>query len=261
MTYLDLLMTALYHGLTLTWPLCVDLATDRLFQWAADPVVGPMMKALCGIGAGLAMIVLLNRELRILFRSAYLAVKRRQEGSFGPLLMLLAGSLPVVALDIIAIPNPLSLGWMAASLLVAVGLAFLAADRLGVTVRDLDHLSLASYLIIWLLQAAGGILGIAIQITTIILARLMGCERNQALKLAWLFAIPHLLLGVRDLILAPTAPPGLDALLIGTMSFAAALIGGSVLLTWLKRKGFTAFAVTQIIIGLVMVLSVSSFGR
>jgi len=260
MTYLDLAIAALYQGLALVWPVSGDVAARNLFHWASDPVFAPLLKSIGSVGSGLALTLILNREIYEIFRSAVLAAKGRQEGSVHPLLMLALGSLPLVAVDLFGDPKPEVALWLEAAFVLAGGLALLAADKLGVTIRDLDHLSQINYLVIGLLQALGNVFGVTTLIVAIILGRLMGCERDQSIKLAWLFLIPHLLFGLCGIVTAASPPPVPEAVLVGALSFAAALTGGAMLLAWLRRKGFTAFAVAQIVIGAVLILSVTGFG-
>jgi undecaprenyl-diphosphatase len=260
MTYLDLVTAALYHGLTLVLPLSGDDLAAHMFHWAKEPILAHLLKSITMVGSGLALVIVLKPEIQTLCRSTYLALKRRQEGSFSPLLMLLAGSIPLMIVDFFDAPKLQTGGWIVAGTFVVVGSLLWVADRLGVTVRELDHLSLISYLMIGTLLALGSLVGISGQITAILMARLMGCERDQAVKLAWIFLLPHFFMGLRTIITSPLAPPLLDSVLTGVLSLVVTLIAASCLLVWLKRKTFTVFAVGQIAIGLALVLSVARFG-
>jgi undecaprenyl-diphosphatase len=260
MTYLDLVTAALYHGLTLILPISGDDIAQHLFPWAKDPTLAQLLKSIAMVGSGMGLLAALSNEMHVLFRSTYLALKRRQEGSFTPMLMLLTGSVPLIVLDCLDIPKLQAGGWIIASIFIAIGILFYVADKLGVTVRELDHLSLFSYLMIGILLALGSLVGIAGQIIAISLARLMGCERDQAIKLAWICLLPHFFLGLRVILTSALAPPLLDSALTGTLSLFVTLAAAGGMLVWLKRRTFAAFAIGQIVIGFLLMLSVARFG-
>ncbi|MCP6497894.1 undecaprenyl-diphosphatase, partial [Klebsiella pneumoniae] len=66
------------------------------------------------------------------------------------------------------------------------------ADRLGVTVRRVEHLGWTGAMLIGLLQAAALLPGISRTAITIAAARLMGFERRDAARFSLLLAIPLL---------------------------------------------------------------------
>jgi len=260
MTYLDLVISGLYQGLVMIWPVSGDIVVNHLFTWSADPAVGILIKAICGIGAGLALVLVLHNDLYTVTRSAWVAAKRRQDGSARIFFALLIGAAPLVVMDILSVQPLVLPTWLSGTVLILSGLALFTADKLGVTVRDLDHLSILTYLIIGVMQAGGTTLGIAPQIISVVIARLMGCERDQAARLALLLLIPHLLIGLGGFTHDTALPPATESLLTGTIAFCASLVGASVLLRWLRRHGFGVFAITQIAIGALTILSVTRFG-
>lgn len=258
MTYLDLVISGLYYGLTLVWPISGDSLVTRLALWATDPAFGPLLKPISAVGAGIALI--LNREISTMLRGAILAAKRRQEGSARLLFAVALGAAPLVLLDFFPVAVPTAGHWLSAILLLLSGIAILIADKLGVTVRDLDHISVPTYLSIGIAQAIGSVLGLAPQIVTLVLARLMGCERDQAARMSLLLPIPHLLLGLGAFAHDLPHLPKIEIIVIGAIAFVVSLLAASFLLAWLRRKGFEIFAAAQIAIGAAALLGVARFG-
>ena len=260
MTYLDLVTASLYQGLALVWPWSGEVLTFQLFPWMSDPLIGPTLTAIVGFAAALALMLLLRRELMAIGRNAWAAAKRRQEGSARLLLSILLGALPLLLADYLFPPfGPLP-NWLTAGLILLSGIVFFLADWLGVTVRDMDHISPPAYLIIGLLQAAGWTVGIAPQVTTITVARLMGCERDQAVRIAFLLTIPHLLAGLKGLFSVASLPPLTESLLCGCLAFAVTLLMANLLLGWLRRHSLALPAVSQLFLAGIFVLSVAGFG-
>ncbi len=260
MTYLDLVISGLYQGFVMVWPISGDIIVTRLFSWSTDPAIGSLIKASSGIGAGFALMLVLNKDIYSITRGAWLSTKRRQEGSSRMFLSILIGAAPLVVLDAASIHAPLMPGWLAGSILVGAAALLFAADVLGVTVRDLHHVSVMTFLSLGLVQAGGTILGVAPQISALVIARLLGCERDQAAKLALLVLIPHLLFGLGGFAQGTPLPHLIEIILTGMIAFFAGTLAASLLLAWLRRRGFGVFALAQGIIGLLIALGVPSFG-
>ena len=261
MTYLDLVISSLYQGVAMIGPFSADVLFPRLFPWTNDPTIGPILKAIVSLGAGLALAVLLNKEIFLIGRSAWGAVKHRHDGSLRMLISLLLASAPLVVLDVLS-PHSFDLApSISAALVVLSAIVLFMADKYGVTVREMDHISIPSYLIIGVLLAGSQMIGVAPQLTAIIAARLMGCERDQAARIAFLVIIPHLLAGFGDFFSGPTSPPLAETLLTGTMAFVVALASAALLLNWLYRRSFALPALVQAVVGGLVVLSVTGFSR
>ena len=259
MTYLDLVISGLYRGVALVWPVSGDMLVTRLYAWASDPALAALLRGNAGIGAGLALVVVLRAELFQMINEAWLVAKRRQEGSLRLLLSVLLGAIPLLLAEHLW-SAPLSVApWLSAAALIGSGLVLLIADKLGVTIRDLHHLSVPNYLTIGIVQALASLIGIAPQVAAIAIARLLGCERDQAARLALLLAAPHLLSGLGGLSRGMAIPPLTEMLLTGSVAFITSLIAVNVLLTWLRRRGFGIFAVAQIVLGALTALSVTGF--
>ena len=260
MTYLDLVISGAYYGLTLVWPVSAEPLIARLALWANDPTFGPLLKSISGAGVGLTLILILRHVIFGMLRGGLWAAKRRQEGSARLLFAVVLGAAPLVLLDFFPAKLPLATSWLGAGLLLMSGIAVLIADKLGVTVRQLDHISVPSFLGIGLAQAIGSAIGVAPQIVTVILARLMGCERDQAARMSLLLLIPHLILGLGEFTHQVRPLPQIDMIAIIIISVLTTALSANFLLGWLRRKGFEIFALAQIIIGIVTGLSVARFG-
>ena len=255
MTYLDLVLSCVYQGLALVLPFSGNTLILRLFPWFADPAIGPILNAIIDVGTALALMVILHKEIHAMGRGAWAVLKHRRDGSPRLLLALALGALPLLVLDNLSL-SPIAIpGWMVGALVLVVGALLFLADKLGVTIRDVEHVSVVNYLIIGVLAAAGGYAGLAPQITVIIVARIMGCERDQAARLAFLLVIPHLLTGMGGFFGDAASPPWGETLLVGAMTFSIAGVGACLLLGWLRRHSFAAMAVLQTIVGAVLVLA------
>ncbi|MDP6786306.1 MAG: undecaprenyl-diphosphate phosphatase [Rhodospirillales bacterium] len=136
------------------------------------------------------------------------------------------------------------------------GLVLYVADRRGMTVRRVEHMTLFDALIVGLAQALSLIPGTSRSGITMSAARMLGLERAEAARFSMLLSIPAILgagaLKTRDLYAAGDIQLSLDAALAAGLAFVTALIAIAVLMAWLKRATFTPFVVYRVLLGGVL---------
>ncbi len=133
------------------------------------------------------------------------------------------------------------------------GIVLYAADRLGMTVRRIEHLRFGDALIIGLAQALALIPGTSRSGITMSAARMLGMERVEAARFSMLLSIPAILgagcwMAV-ELYQAGDAALTESAVLAAAMAFIAATIAISALMAWLRRASFTPFVVYRVVLG------------
>ena len=136
-----------------------------------------------------------------------------------------------------------------------IGFGFLlyAADRMGMTVRRIEHLTLRHAFAIGLFQVLALVPGASRSGVTMTAARWLGYERPAAARFAMLMSIPVIAAsgaatGFKvwqqgDLVVAA------DAVLAAALSFAVALIAIAGLLALLRRVSFTPFVIYRLALG------------
>lgn len=258
MTLLDVVVVALIQGIAETWPLGAD-GHLALFLTADIPprsLAAVLAASHAGLAAGLALC--LWRDIA----SMVLGIARMTKGKLDPggqlLINVAVGTMPALAAGglLFSLGGGLSGLTAGAIMLVVLGLVLLAADRLGVTVRRVEHMGWTSAAAIGIVQAVTWLPGVSRTGITIAAARLMGYERQAAARFSLLLAIPlsvaqatfiMVTLG-RDVDLVMSADLALAAGIAGLSSFIAACL----LMAWLNRRGFTPFALWQMALGALM---------
>ena len=133
------------------------------------------------------------------------------------------------------------------------GIVLYVADRRGMTVRRVEHMTLLDALIIGFAQALALIPGASRSGITMSAARMLGLERPEAARFSMLLSIPAILgagvLKTRDLYAAGDVQLSLDAALAAGLAFATALVAIAVLMAWLRRATFTPFVVYRVLLG------------
>ena len=133
------------------------------------------------------------------------------------------------------------------------GLLLYAADRLGLRVRRVEHMTIGAALIIGCAQILALVPGTSRSGITMTAARFLGFERTEAARFSLLLSIPVIigagtLAGV-DLYQMGDAEMNTVTVLAIVFSFVSALIAIAVMMRWLERASFTPFVIYRICLG------------
>ena len=133
------------------------------------------------------------------------------------------------------------------------GLLLLVADRVGMTLRRIEHLKVSDAALIGVAQVLALIPGTSRSGICMTAARMMGLERVDAARFAMLLGIPAILgagaLKGFELWKLDDAKMTMDALLAASFSLVTALISIHIMMIWLRRATFTVFAVYRLLLG------------
>ena len=136
---------------------------------------------------------------------------------------------------------------------IGFGVLLYLADRMGMTILKLEHLTISNALIIGIAQVLALIPGTSRAGITITAARFLGYDRSEAARLSMLMSIPAiggagLLIGLK---LIETGNPVLsrDALIAAVLSFLTALVAIALFLRWLRFAGFGPFVIYRLALG------------
>ena len=146
------------------------------------------------------------------------------------------------------------IGWN----ILGFGILLYIADKLGMTIRKVEHLKIIDAVLIGLAQSLALIPGTSRSGITITMARFLGIERREAAKFSMLLAIPTiaaagLLIGIElhqenDIISLIYA---IDAI---AYSFISSIIAIYLIMWWLGKSTFLPFVIYRIILGTLLLL-------
>ncbi len=179
-------------------------------------------------------------------------------------LYIVAGSIPLILVGFLFkdtvtayLHNVQIVAW------ATIGFAVLlfAADRLGMTVRRIEHMTIGGALFIGLAQVLALIPGTSRTGITMTAARFLGYERPEAARFSMLLGIPAILgagtLAGLDLRAIDDARIGVDAIIGGTIAFAVALATIALMIRWLRRANFTPFVIYRVLLGVAILIWVA----
>lgn len=137
---------------------------------------------------------------------------------------------------------------------IGFGVLLFIADRIGMTVWRVEHLTWVNALAIGLAQVLALIPGTSRSGITMTAGRLMGMERWEAGRFSLILSIPTifaagLLTGVEIRMVDNFDLLGTDALGSAAAGFVAGFIAIAMMMAWLRRAGFTPFVVYRLALG------------
>jgi undecaprenyl-diphosphatase len=214
-----------------------------------------------------AVLVYFHRDLWAILRG-FLGGRSRERKAGRALGFYILVSLPpvLVAGGLLAyfapeiFRSPLIVAWT----MLGFGVVLWLADRIGMTVRRVEHMTFGSALIIGLAQVLALLPGTSRSGITMTAARLLGFERGAAARFSMLMSIPVIVaagaVAARDL--AESGEPVVtgDAGLAAAISFVTALVSIAALMLLLRRVSFTPFVVYRLFLGIVLLALYYGFG-
>ncbi|HXD02328.1 MAG TPA: undecaprenyl-diphosphate phosphatase, partial [Novosphingobium sp.] len=195
MPNIDILVLAILQGVTEFLPVGSSghlLMVPQLYCWGPQ---APGLELAMLLGALLAVVVCFLGNLLGMMQGFFKVLQGKRDGRVHLIGLLLVAAIPyLVAAFLVehyagdALRSPLVIG----NALVWFGLLLYGADKLGLTVRRIEHMTFGQALIIGLIQCFAVIPGAGGTGITMTIGRVLGYERPHAVRFAFLLSIPIL---------------------------------------------------------------------
>lgn len=255
MTYLDVVLIAVIQALAGVLPLSASGHFALFPALAVDPAGFAAVSVAAHLGMAVGILAWLWRDALAMVLGVAKLVKGKADPGARLLVLLLAASVPAGLAGgwLLTLVTPPAGQMLAAACLLGFGLLLALADRLGVTVRRIEHLGPLGGALIGLVQVLALVPGVSRTGLVVTVARLAGFERREAARLALLLGVPALFgLGLFKLWqLSQTTPLILsgDLALTAAMAAVAAWAAAGALLSWVRRRSFRPFYLWRIMLG------------
>jgi undecaprenyl-diphosphatase len=257
-TFLEVLIVALIQGLGEVLPLGAAGHLAAMPRLAASAEGLAALSVAAHAGTLLALMAYFWRDVWAMSLGLWRLAKGKPDYGTHLLLHVLAGTVPAAIA-----------GWMllerthgligptgAAIILIVGGLLLWGCDKLGVTVRRVEHVTWAGAIGLGALQILALVPGVSRTGITITAARLLGWERQSAIRFSMLLAMPLILgHGIKtfwglahrtELVFSTDLAMAMGA--AGLASF----LGLAGMMAWVGRNTFTPFAILRIGFGVVV---------
>lgn len=133
------------------------------------------------------------------------------------------------------------------------------ADRIGMTIKKVDHLGVLDALAIGCAQCLSLIPGTSRSGITITFGRFLGLERKEAAKFSMLLSIPSILAAASLVFYEIYRASDWQVLITSvdavTYSFIASIFAIYIMMWWLKKSTFLPFVIYRICLGSYLLLS------
>lgn len=259
MPNIDLIVLAIIQGLAEFLPVSSSGHAILIPQFYCWPDQTLAMAVAIRVGTLLALAVYFWRDLLNMGQGALKVLRGKRDARVRLIGLLVAAALPAIAAGYVAdryLADSLRDPRIVAAALIGFGLLLYGADRLGLTVRRIEHLSWGSALTIGIVQCLGVIPGASRVGIAMTMARIMGFERPDAARFALLLSVP-LIAGAAayrgwQLLQVADAATLQHVGLMVALSAIAAFLAISFLMYWLRRGGFTPFVIYRVGLGLAV---------
>jgi undecaprenyl-diphosphatase len=256
MTWLNLIVLAVVQGITEFLPISSSAHLILVPCLGHFPDQGLDMDIAVHVGTLGAVMLYFWRDIWQMILGLWAALRLKKTPGGRLALAVLVATVPVVLVGVVvkdyvatAGRSIAVLGWST----LIFGILLYVADRIGLTVRRIEHLKLPDAAIIGLAQAIALIPGTSRSGITMTAARLLGYERGEAARFSMLMSIPTILaagtLAALDIVKADQPLVTTVAIYGAGLSFLTALIAIALLMRWLRHASFTPFAVYRLILG------------
>jgi len=250
---IDILVLAILQGVTEFLPVGSSghlLTVPQLYCWAAE---APDLELGMLAGALLAVVVCFLGDLLGMAQGFLKALQGKRDGRVRLIGLLLVAAIPYLGAAFLvdryagdALRSPLVVG----NALVWFGLLLYGADKLGLTVRRVEHMTFGQALMVGIIQCATVIPGASATGITMTIGRILGFERPDAVRFAFLLSIPVLaaVAGYKGWLLVKAgaavdfAPAGLAM----GLSATGGILAIAFMSYWVRRSGFAPFVLYRV---------------
>lgn len=259
MPNIDILVLAILQGVTEFLPVGSSghlVLVPQLYCWGQQ---APDLELAALLGTLLAALVYFSGDLVGMLQALFRLLQGKRDGRARIVGLLLVAAIPYLAAAFLvdryggdSLRSPLVVG----DALVGFGLLLYGADKLGLTVRRVEHMTFGQAVMIGLFQCFAVIPGASGTGMTMTAGRLLGLERPDAVRFSFLLVIPILaaICLYKGWLLFQTAgasamDPQRAGIMLG-LAAGAGFIAIAFLMYWVRRAGFAPFVLYRLGLGL-----------
>lgn len=259
MSLLPIVVLAAVLAITDVLPVSASANLQILSFFTGWKSAGPVIELASLLGTLLGTALYLWRDIvAVAVGLARAAKGRRDSGTKLAAYVVLATVPAGIAAFALERFHPIALGGAAvvAWVTIGFGIVLYLADKLGMTLRRVEHLRASDAIVIGFAQILALIPGTSRGAVTIAAARVLGFERRDAARFSLLLSLPATaaaaaLLGFR-LWRSGDLAVSVEALAAAGTAFVAALVAIAMMMAWLRRATFTPFVVYRLLVGGVL---------
>lgn len=263
MTDLHLILLSALQGLTEFLPVSSSGHLILFSKFTTFPDQGLAFDVAVHVGSIIAVMIYFSETIWEMLKGVaktYFIPNFKNPGSKLAWLIVI-GTIPAVIAGLFLVENGTDelrsarlIGWT----MLSFGIVLFIADKIGMTIRKIEHLTALDAVLIGLAQCLALIPGTSRSGITITMGRFLGLERREAAKFAMLLSIPTIA-GAGALVGWELYQQGNMAEIIYAMdgitySFIASVLAIYIIMWWLKKSTFLPFVIYRLCLGSYLLL-------
>lgn len=268
MTVLNIIVLALLQGLTELLPISSSAHLILVPVLTGWPDQGLMVDASLHLGTFCAIALYFWRDVLAMIVGLLNLLRGKVTPGAKLAGFVIIATIPAVICGLLikdyaetALRSVTIIGWTA----TIFGILLYVADRWGVRLKRLEHMTWQGALIVGLAQCIALIPGTSRSGITMTAGRALGFERRDAARFSFLVSLPVTLgaglLGVYEISKGADGGAHLhDAALAAGGAFLASLATVAFLMNWLRTANFTPFVLYRVALGVGLLIWVYGFG-
>ncbi len=263
MTDIHLMLLSALQGLTEFLPVSSSGHLILFSKFTTFPDQGLALDVAVHVGSIIAVMIYFSETIWEMvkgFLKSYCIPNFKNQGSKLAWLIII-GTIPAVIAGLFLVQSGTDelrsarlIGWT----MLGFGIVLFIADKIGMTIRKIEHLGILDALLIGLAQCLALIPGTSRSGITITMGRFLGLERREAAKFAMLLSIPTIagagVLVGWDLYQQGNIMELMYAMDGITYSFIASILAIYIIMWWLKKSTFLPFVIYRLCLGSYLLL-------
>lgn len=262
------MLLSMLQGITEFLPVSSSGHLILFSKFTSFPDQGLALDIAVHVGSILAVMIYFSSDIWQMIKGTFKTYFIPNFKNYGSRLfwLMVVGTLPVVVAGLLLkhfgmeeLRSSRLIGWT----ILGYGLLLFIADKVGMTIRKIEHLGVVDAFLIGLAQCLALIPGTSRSGITITMSRFLGLERREAAKFSMILSIPAIIAAASLVALEMYQSNNIQEIIYSldgiTYSFISSIIAIYLIMWWLKKSTFLPFVIYRIILGSILLLDSYGF--
>lgn len=258
LTNLHLILLSALQGITEFLPVSSSGHLILFSKFTTFPDQGLALDVAVHVGSILAVMIYFSEDLWKMFKGLLKTyfIPTFRDANARTFWLIVVGTLPIVFVGLFLKENGMEwlrdtkiIGWT----ILGYGILLFIADKFGMTIRKIEHLSPFDAFLIGCAQCLALIPGTSRSGITVTMGRFLSLERREAAKFSMLLSIPAILAAATLVAFELYQQDDMAAIITAfdgiTYSFISSILAIYIVMWWLKKSTFLPFVIYRIFLG------------
>ena len=258
LTNLHLILLSALQGITEFLPVSSSGHLILFSKFTTFPDQGLALDVAVHVGSILAVMIYFSEDLWKMFKGLLKTyfIPTFRDANARTFWLIVVGTLPIVFVGLFLKENGMEwlrdtkiIGWT----ILGYGILLFIADKFGMTIRKIEHLSPFDAFLIGCAQCLALIPGTSRSGITVTMGRFLSLERREAAKFSMLLSIPAILSAAALVAFELYQQDDMAAIITAfdgiTYSFISSILAIYIVMWWLKKSTFLPFVIYRIFLG------------